>query len=271
MDQNRSAKDSMMLIFLSIIALLGVGFFTIRLWFPDLLSFKEEKINTIVDEEIDDDDDIPKISAGELKTKFDNNEDFILIDVQNTEDYIQATIPTAISIPLTEIDQRYEELPKNKQIIATDAGGSCQECSRAVEILRDYGFADIKKLNGGVNAWSNAGYPVINGNEVTFKNINSDILLDYVDAGEKVVIIDVRDKEKYDAGHIVGAIHMPFEGLAGNIDNIPKNKKIVIYDESGNRSKIAIKQFIYKGYMEVANLLRGYKDWQANNYPTETK
>lgn len=269
MEEKNSSKDAIVLILLSIITIAGIGFFVVRLWFPDLLNNKEEGSNIIEEEEIYDDSDIPKISIEELRSKLENNEDFVLVDVQNTEDFIKASIPTSISIPLAEIDQRYEELPKNKEIIALDAGGNCQECSRAVEILRDKGIIDIKKLNGGVNAWADAGYPVITGSDITFQNINSDGLLDLVDASEDVVIVDVREEEEYNNSHIRGAIHIPFQGLSENIDNITKDKKIIIYDNLGNRSKVAVKQFVLKGYVNVTNLLKGFDDWNDNNYPVE--
>ena len=271
MKEKNSSKDALVLMLLSIITIAGIGFFVLRLWFPNLLDSQEEEGNGIVEEEeIYDDSDIPKISIEELKNKLDNNEDIILVDVQNTEDFINSSIPTSISIPLTEIDQRYIELPKNKEIIASDAGGNCQECSRAVEILRDNGFIDVKKLIGGVNAWADAGYPVISGSDISFQNINSDGLLDLVDASEDMIIIDVRDENEYYESHIKGAIHVPFQGLSENIDNITKDKKIIIYDNLGNRSKVAVEQFVLKGYINVENLLRGFDDWKDNNYPVES-
>lgn len=271
MDKQKSVKDSVILIFLSIITLAGVVLFVVKLWFPGLLK-QDNSIseNISYEEENYDDSDIPKISSKELKDLINSGEEIVILDVQNTEDYVQATIPTAISIPLTEIDQRYEELPKNKKIIAVDAGGNCQECSRAVEILMDYGYTDIKKLDGGVNAWANAGYPVSNGSDVTFQNMNSDGLLDFIDANEDVVIVDVRDEEEYNSGHIKGAIHLSFEGLSEDIQTIAKDKKIIVYDEKGNRSKVAVKQFIMNGYIDVVNLLKGYEDWKSNNYPIES-
>ena len=271
MEQQKTAKDSIALIFLSIVALLGIVFFVIKLWFPNLLDFEKDNSEVLYKEEAYDDSDILKISVSSLKYKFDNAENFVLLDVQSLEEHIGASIPTAISMPLAEIERRHTELPKNKEIIAFDAGSHCQECSRAVEILMDYGFVDIKKLDGGISAWSNEGYPVISGNDVISKNINSDTLLDLVGADENIIIIDVRDKAEYDQGHIMGAIHIPFEGFANNIDHIAKNKKIIVYDALGNRSKIAIKQLVSKGYIEVSNLLNGYRDWQVNSYPIETK
>lgn len=271
MKEKNSSKDTLILMLLSIITIAGIGFFVLRLWFPDLLNSKKEDTNNIIEEEeIYDDSDIPKISIEELKNKLDDNEDIILVDVQNTEDFINASIPTSISIPLIEIAQRYSELPKNKEIIVNDAGGNCQECSRAVEILRDNGFLDVKELSGGVIAWADAGYPVISGSEITFQNINSDGLLDLVDASEDVVIIDVRDKNEYNDSHIKGAIHIPFQGLSENIDDITKDKKIIIYDNLGNRSKVAVEQFVQKGYVNVVNLLKGFDDWRYNNYPVES-
>jgi len=55
---------------------------------------------------------------------------------------------------------------------------------------------------------------------------------------EDVIILDVRTKQEYESGHIENAINIPLDEINENID-LDKNKKILVYCQSGNRSKEA--------------------------------
>jgi len=61
------------------------------------------------------------------------------------------------------------------------------------------------------------------------------------------VIIDVRTKEEYNDGHLVGAINIPYDEIDENID-INKETIIFVYCKSGNRSKYAYEILKNLGY-----------------------
>lgn len=68
------------------------------------------------------------------------------------------------------------------------------------------------------------------------------------------ILIDVRTKEEYDEKHISGAVNIPLSDIEeGNID-YDKDKDIIVYCRSGNRSKTAAKQLIVLGYTKVYDL-----------------
>ncbi|MGE4271914.1 MAG: rhodanese-like domain-containing protein [Desulfitobacterium sp.] len=55
-----------------------------------------------------------------------------------------------------------------------------------------------------------------------------------VKAGEDLFIVDVRQAKDYDAGHIKGAVNMPWgEAIAQNLVNLPKDKTIIVYCYTG--------------------------------------
>ncbi len=62
-------------------------------------------------------DAVPRITAGELKAKLDSGKDVVIVDTRNLENFNKKHIPGAISMPLVEVDLRYEELPKGKTIV----------------------------------------------------------------------------------------------------------------------------------------------------------
>ena len=59
------------------------------------------------------------------------------------------------------------------------------------------------------------------------------------------IIVDVRTKEEYSQGHVVDAINIPYDELDSSLD---KNKTIIVYCQSGKRSKVAYDLLVNMGY-----------------------
>jgi hypothetical protein len=64
-------------------------------------------------------DNVPRITVQELKAKMDKGEDLVIVDVRTGDDYERSKIKIkgAVRIPIVKIEERYRELPKDKQII----------------------------------------------------------------------------------------------------------------------------------------------------------
>lgn len=83
-------------------------------------------------------------------------------------------------------------------------------------------------------------------------NTGSKEELDEILAENNYIIVDVRTNEEYASSHIVGAINIPYDEINENI-NLDKNKKILVYCQSGNRSQKAFVSLINMGY-DVFNM-----------------
>src|SRR5438128_5627723 len=99
-----------------------------------------------------DEEAIPTMSAHELKQKMDTREPFELIDVRETFEYEIARIDGARLIPLGEIAERADELPRNRPIVIHCHSG--RRSAEAVRLLQQRGFGNIYNLEGGIDAWS---------------------------------------------------------------------------------------------------------------------
>ena len=95
---------------------------------------------------------IKEITVKELKNKFDNNEDFILLDVRNIQEVLFSKINGSIHIPMNEIMSRINELDSNKEIIIQCKSG--KRSARVCEYLMTQNFKNVKNLTGGIIAWS---------------------------------------------------------------------------------------------------------------------
>jgi len=80
----------------------------------------------------------------------------ILIDVRPEEEYREAHLPRAISIPLEMLGKRLKELPRNREIVAYCRGPFCVLAVDAVRTLKKKGFRAVR-LEMGVLEWKGKG------------------------------------------------------------------------------------------------------------------
>ena len=83
----------------------------------------------------------------------------IVIDVRPQDEYQTAHLPYARSMPLAEIEQRLDELPRDREIVAYCRGPFCLLSEEALQRLARRGFR-VRKLSDGVSEWQAAGLPV---------------------------------------------------------------------------------------------------------------
>lgn len=83
----------------------------------------------------------------------------VVLDVRPSEEYLNAHLPFARSIPLVELRKRLAELPKDRAIVAYCRGPYCLMAVDAVALLRQEGYSAIH-LREGVAEWATAGKPM---------------------------------------------------------------------------------------------------------------
>jgi rhodanese-related sulfurtransferase len=79
-------------------------------------------------------------------------------------------------------------------------------------------------------------------------------------------ILDVRVDDEWAAGHIEGAVHLPLSQLDARIDQLQRDRPIVVVSTSGQPSAEAAARLAAAG-LEVANLSDGMNAWQAAGLP----
>ncbi len=88
-----------------------------------------------------------------------NDEDVVILDVREANEYSSGHIQDAIHIPLSALSKRVSELEKhkNKTILAYCRSGS--RSNSACRTLSKQGFEKVNNLSGGIMAWSSANLP----------------------------------------------------------------------------------------------------------------
>jgi rhodanese-related sulfurtransferase len=97
------------------------------------------------------------------------NNDAVVLDMRSAESFSRGHIVGARNVPMDELDGHLEKLArfKSKPVVAVcDAGITS---SKAVNTLRNSGFESVYNLKGGMNAWGQAGLPVVSGKKTKSK------------------------------------------------------------------------------------------------------
>ena len=84
-----------------------------------------------------------------------------------------------------------------------------------------------------------------------------------------VMILDVREQDEWDAGHIPGAVHIPMGEVPARISEIPTDKTVIVQCRSGNRSGQVTDFLRGKGMNNVHNLAGGLNAWSSAGLPVE--
>lgn len=101
---------------------------------------------------------IQTISKEELSGKIRRRESVQVVNVLQPEHYNLGMIKGSKKIPVAEINQRYRELDKTKEVVTYCASTDCQASREGAEKLAALGF-NVRAYEGGIKEWKEAGLP----------------------------------------------------------------------------------------------------------------
>ncbi len=83
----------------------------------------------------------------------------------------------------------------------------------------------------------------------------------WVEGYRKAQLIDVREPQEFDSGHILGARNIPVTQLKQRLVEIRKDKPVYLYCQKSSRSSRAAQILHKKGYKDIYQLKGGFKKW----------
>lgn len=100
------------------------------------------------------------------------------------------------------------------------------------------------------------------GEKAMYEQITAEDAKKIMDSGEQHIILDTREQDEFDEGHIPGAILIPYIEIENKAEEMlpDKDKLILVYCRSGRRSKIAAESLAKLGYTNVKEF-GGIIDW----------
>ena len=96
-----------------------------------------------------------------------------------------------------------------------------------------------------------------------------DEVKDKLDAGEKFLLVDVREESEYAKDHLPGAIHLGKGVIERDVETrVPDlNTTMILYCGGGFRSALAADNLQKMGYANVISMDGGVREWRQKNYP----
>ena len=105
-----------------------------------------------------------------------------------------------------------------------------------------------------------SGADLINEAKARIKEVTPKEVM--ADTNPNLVLLDVRERNEWNLGHLPNAIHIPRGSMETKVEAlIPRDKHVVIYCQSGNRSAFAAETLQEMGYEDVASMSGGIREW----------
>ena len=214
------------------------------------------------------------ISSREAKELADSDGGAAILDVRSEASYLDKHVSDAVNVPYENLaDYAANNLPdKDAAVICycfcDDKGGAALS---AYELLTEMGYANAYYFEPG-DEWTYEGSSVTKQADVvsianTFVTafaaeappkksiISGPEAKEIYESNPDVILLDVRNQDEYDSGHISGSLLIPVGELESRLSELPdKNAEIIVFCRSGRRSANASGILQNNGYANVYDM-----------------
>lgn len=185
------------------------------------------------------------------------NQGVIVLDVRDNVEFAQSHMRGSLNIGLGGKYATWAGTvlsPSARIVLIADPGTEEEASIRLGRIGYDKfeGF-----LKGGVAALDVHPELVMKG-----KRFSAEDLRGKLEAGEKPVLIDIRNDGEVAKGMLEGAKHIPLSEFSNRVDEMPKDKEVIVYCAGGYRSSLARSILEKEGFDKAADLIGGFGAWE---------
>ncbi|MBR9911544.1 MAG: molybdopterin-synthase adenylyltransferase MoeB [Gammaproteobacteria bacterium] len=139
------------------------------------------------------------------------------------------------------LDMKFEELRLHRN---TD----CLVCGDNPSVRQ---LIDYQQFCGVPSQAPAAAYP----------EISVQVLKQRLEAGESLLIVDVRESYERDICKLPNSVHIPMQALAEHLPELPREREIIVHCKSGGRSAMVCEQLLAEGFTAPTNLKGGILAW----------
>ena len=135
----------------------------LRLWtyVAEVTASELSEIRVAVDDLLAAGDSVEHVDYGELLARLTRGE-VLVVDVRPREEFDAGHLPGAISMPMEELRERVETLPRDKHVVAYCRGRYCVLSHEAVRELRSRGYS-ASRVSEGIAEWRATGAGIVEG------------------------------------------------------------------------------------------------------------
>lgn len=213
-----------------------------------------------------------KIGAAALKSMINDGAELALLDVREDGQFGEGHLLFANPLPYSVLESRIDaRVPRRSTriVLVDDDDGIADKAAARLEAC---GYTDVAMLDGGVAAWTAAGYEIFKGVNVPCKafgevvevanhtpSISAGELQAKFDAGEDLVVLDSRTPAEFARMSIPNGVNVPGAELAYRVHDLaPSPETLVVVNCAGRtRSIIGAQSLINAGIDNKVVALRG--------------
>ncbi len=200
----------------------------------------------------------------ELKSMLDDG--VVALDVRPGDEFARQHVPGSVNIALSGQFATWAGTVLGLSARPVLIVNSPEQLSEARLRLARVGIEDARGyLNGGIEAWKQAGLAVAELPQITVQALH-----DRVQANASQ-LLDVRREPEWNAGHIEGAAWWPLDNFKVSPPEIDRDRPIAVHCKSGYRSMIACSLLQRAGFRNVSNVIGGFDAWQQTKLPVQTE
>ena len=180
-----------------------------------------------------------------------------VIDARDKSEFAQGFIPGSINI-------------QGKNSFSTWAGWILNYEEQFMLVADDDQMEDLTRklmrigmdnIYGYVNKVEDLGVDLETVDEIGFEGFQNNV------GNDEVQIIDVRGENEFKISRVPGAKHVFFGTLPANLDEIPKDKPVILHCQSGDRATIAYSILRRNGFDNIKNYPGGMQEWLEKAVP----
>ena len=188
-----------------------------------------------------------------------------IVDTRPAADFAGGHIPGTLNLPYNKSFTTWAGslLPYDRDVYLLVDAARAGMLERIVQSLLMIGLDRVRGYFGAeaLTLWQGEGRPV--------EQVAQMPLAELAHKRGGLVVLDVRGRNEWDAGHIPGAVHIPLAELADRIAEVPADQPIAVHCQGGGRSAIAASVLQAAGHREVSNVPGGFGEWSKSGMPTE--
>ncbi|MBP6557411.1 MAG: MBL fold metallo-hydrolase [Flavobacterium sp.] len=188
-----------------------------------------------------------------------NQGDVIVLDVRHENDFVKSHIPNAIFIGIQGnfapwVGSLLRDV-NQKLLLVIPAGKEEETITRLSRVGFDH---VLGYLNGGIEAWIEAGYETDSIKSITPEEFSNQLNADST-------VVDARKPGEYEAEHVENALNIPLDTVNENFQSVPKSNAFFLHCAGGYRSVIMASILKSRGIHNMINVEKGMNGIKQTN------
>ena len=191
-----------------------------------------------------------------------------VVDTRQAPEFALGAVPGTINIPASRAFTTWtgSVLPYDRDfyLIIDDRGDQMVD-----ELVRDLAGIGLDRLAGyfsteTIEAWRTSQGHLQTIPTLTLAQVSSQLRVD------RVTVLDVRGEGEWKGGHLPGSLNVPVGSLEGRMNEIPRDRPVIVHCQTGARAAIAVSLLRARGFTDVRFFPGGFAEWHAARQPEES-